>query len=222
MKTVYGRMRLASVLLAALLAALPVAASDAPPVETGPMRTPDLVELTADAPGIMLDMRYATADNFVGEPVYPEGRAFLQRPAAEALGRVRDALAAKGYGLLILDAYRPWHVTKLFWDRYPQHRAYLADPASGSRHNRGCAVDLTLFDLGTGREVAMPSGFDDFTERAHPAYTGGTEAERTARDLLISAMGAEGFAVYENEWWHFDYRDWRRYPIMDTPFSDIR
>ena len=196
-------------------------ATDGPPREAGPFITPDLVELVALSPDFRLDIRYATANNFVGEAVYPEARAFLQRPAAESLVRVQAAVKHRGYGLMIFDAYRPWHITRLFWERFPQFRAYLADPDAGSRHNRGCAVDLTLYDLSTGQAVPMPSGYDDFTERAHPDYPGGSAAQREARDFLRKAMAAEGFSVYENEWWHFDYRDWRQYPIMDVPFSDI-
>jgi D-alanyl-D-alanine dipeptidase len=101
------------------------------------------------------------------------------------------------------------------------HRAYLADPLEGSRHNRGCAVDLALFDLATGREVPMPSEYDDFSERAHPAWTGGAEDERASRDRLRAIMEAEGFTVYENEWWHFDYKGWREYPVLDLKFESI-
>lgn len=192
-----------------------------PPHEEGKFRKPDLVELLSLDPTFRLDVRYATSNNFVGVPVYEGARVFLQRPAAEALVRVHGKAKEKGYGLLIFDGYRPWHVTRLFWDEFPQFRDYLADPAKGSRHNRGCAVDLTLFDLKTGREVEMPSPFDDFTERAHPGYTGGTEPQRAARDLLRSLMESEGFTVYENEWWHFDHHLWREYEILDLRYSEI-
>jgi D-alanyl-D-alanine dipeptidase len=110
----------------------------------------------------------------------------------------------------------------MFWDEFPMHPAYLADPLEGSRHNRGCAVDLTLYELASGREVPMPSTYDDFSERAHPAWTGGTEAERASRDRLRSFMEAEGFTVYENEWWHFDYKGWREYPVLDVSFDSAR
>ena len=105
------------------------------------------------------------------------------------------------------------------WDSRPADRAYLGDPLKGSRHNRGCAVDLTLFDLKTGMEVAMPSAYDDFTERAHPTYDGGDASARTNRDLLRQVMEAEGFSVYETEWWHFDFKDWASYPILNTPLA---
>ena len=214
------RRRLISFALLALIA-FSAAAQNAPPQEDGVFRTPDLVELIQLDPSLRLDIRYATSNNFVGQPVYGEARAFLQRPAAIALLRVQGKAKAKGYGLQIFDGYRPWHVTKLFWDKFPHFREYLGDPAQGSRHNRGCTVDLTLFNLQTGAEVPMPSGYDDFTERAHPAYQGGTVEQRVARDLLRALMESEGFSVYENEWWHFDCNGWREYPIMDVRFSEI-
>ena len=193
-----------------------------PPVEEGSFRPSDLIEVISLDPTIRLDIRYATSNNFLGTPLYEEPRAFLQRPAAEAVVRVHRALAAKGYGLLIHDAYRPWYITKIFWDATPPDKhQYVADPAHGSRHNRGCAVDLTLFDRSTGRAVAMPSGYDEMSERAHPDYTGGTAEQRKNRTLLRSAMEAEGFTVYEYEWWHFDYRDWHSYAVQNVRFADI-
>jgi len=138
-----------------------------PPVEKGPLRAPDLVELVALDPTIRLDVRYATPDNFLSTPVYEEARAFLQRPAAEAVVRVHRALRPQGYGLLIHDAYRPWWVTKVFWDATPpDKRDFVADPAKGSRHNRGCAVDLTLYSLTDGRAVEMPSLYDEMSDRS--------------------------------------------------------
>jgi D-alanyl-D-alanine dipeptidase len=193
-----------------------------PPAEPGPFRKTDLVELTTLDPTLRLDVRYATTDNFLGTPVYEEARAFLQRPAAEALLRAHRALRESGYGLLVHDAYRPWWVTKVFWDATPEDkRDFVADPAKGSRHNRGCAVDLTLYRLADGRAVEMPSLYDEMTERAAPGYPGGTADERRHRDLLRSAMEREGFTVFDSEWWHFDYRDWREYPILNVPFAQI-
>jgi D-alanyl-D-alanine dipeptidase len=183
-------------------------------------RASDLVHLATFDPRVKLDIRYATTNNFLGRVLYPSAHAYLQRPAAEALKRAHDRLIGLGYGLMVLDAYRPWQVTRLMWDSRPADRAYLADPLKGSRHNRGCAVDVTLYDLKTGIEVSMPSPYDDFTERAHPTYTGGDEAARAKRDLLRQAMEAEGFSVYENEWWHFDFKDWMSYPVLNTPFPE--
>lgn len=193
-----------------------------PPVEQGEFRTPQLVELVKLDHTIKLDIHYASSNNFLGTPLYTEARAFLQKPAAEALVRANRKLHKQGYGLLIFDAYRPWYVTKVFWDATPpQDHIYVADPAQGSRHNRGCAVDLTLYDLKTGKALSMSSGYDEMSERAHSDYTGGTEEERANRALLRNAMEAEGFTVYPDEWWHFDYKDWRSYPIMNTPFEDL-
>jgi D-alanyl-D-alanine dipeptidase len=202
---------------------LPLALAATPPRESGEFRPADLVELIRLDPTIRLDIRYATARNFLGTPLYSQARAFLQRPAAEALLRVQRSLAAEGYGLLVHDAYRPWYVTKLFWDAMPPelHR-FVADPAQGSRHNRGCAVDLTLYELGTGREVQMPSLYDEATERAYPTYAGGSAQQRRMRDFLRRQMEAQGFSVYEFEWWHFDYRDWNSYAIQNVRFEDIR
>jgi D-alanyl-D-alanine dipeptidase len=194
----------------------------APPQEKGPFRRVDLVELTALDPSVRLDIRYATADNFLSTPVYTEARAFLQRPAAQALVRAHAALKPKGYGLLIHDAYRPWWVTKLFWEATPvDKREFVADPAKGSRHNRGCAVDLTLYALADGRPAEMPSLYDEMSERAYPGYRGGSDEQRARRDLLRKAMEAQGFTVFASEWWHFDYRDWQRYPILDLDFERI-
>jgi D-alanyl-D-alanine dipeptidase len=199
-----------------------VGAAQEMPKEKGDFRKPDLVELVKLDSAIKLDIRYATTNNFLGRPVYKEARAFLQRPAAEALIRANRKLRAKGYGLLIFDGYRPWSVTKLFWDSTPQEKKrFVADPSQGSRHNRGCAVDLTLYDLRSGREVEMPSGYDEFTERAHPNYAGGTEEHRRARELLREAMESEGFTIFVFEWWHFDYKDWKQYPLLDIAFNQI-
>lgn len=193
-----------------------------PPKETGNFRKPDLVELIKLDRTIKLDIRYATSNNFLGRPVYTEARAFLQRPAAEAVVRANKTLRKKGYGLIIHDGYRPWSVTKAFWDATPDDKKiFVADPSQGSRHNRGCAVDLSLFDLKTGKEVVMPSEYDEMTERSHIDYKGGSEEQRRLRDILRAAMEAEGFAVYEPEWWHYDYKDWKEYPIQNISFSEI-
>jgi zinc D-Ala-D-Ala dipeptidase len=193
-----------------------------PPREPGPFRAPDLVELAVLEPSLRLDIRYATTANFVHRAVYPQARAFLQRPAAEALVRAHRTLGEQGYGLLIFDGYRPWSVTRLFWDLTPPaQRAYVANPREGSKHNRGCAVDLSLFTRADGREVEMPSPYDDLSERAHPDYAGGTAPQRAHRALLRRSMEAEGFTVEPNEWWHFNYKDWKRYPLLDVPFEEI-
>lgn len=193
-----------------------------PPNEPGDFRPSDLVELTTLDPSIKLDIRYATRDNFLSTPVYSQARAFLQRPAAEALVRANRALRAKGYGLLIHDGYRPWYVTKVFWEATPlSGKVFVADPAQGSRHNRGCAVDLTMFDLATGKAVVMPGGYDEMSDRSYPMYPGGTTRQRALRELLRAAMEREGFRVFEAEWWHFDYRDWRAYRVQNQTFEAL-
>ena len=124
---------------------------------------------------------------------------------------------------LVFDGYRPWAVTKIFWDTTPpEKRQFVANPAQGSRHNRGCAVDLSLYDLKTGKEVQMPGEYDEMTERSYPNYTGGTAEQRRARDVLRAAMEADGFRVFDVEWWHFDFKDWREYPILNISFDQIK
>ncbi len=184
-------------------------------------READLLELVKLDKTIKLDIRYATADNFVGKAVYPEARAFLQRDAAEAVARVHQKLKKQSLGLVIFDGYRPWAITKLFWETVtPEQRKFVADPAKGSKHNRGCAVDLSIYDLNTGKLLPMPSGYDEFTTRASPDYTGGTAEETKNRELLRRLMEAEGFTVNPNEWWHFDYKDWEKYAIYDISFAE--
>jgi D-alanyl-D-alanine dipeptidase len=193
-----------------------------PPKEAGPFRKPELVELATLDPAIHLNIRYATTNDFLGTPVYTQARAFMQKPAAEALVRALHKLEPLGYGLLIHDAYRPWYVTKIFWDATPpEGKIFVADPSEGSRHNRGCAVDLTLYDLHTGKPIEMPGTYDEMSPRSFPDYPGGTSLERWHRDLLRHAMESEGFTVYEHEWWHFDYKDWQKYPILNIRFEDL-
>ena len=193
-----------------------------PPVEKGDFRKPELVDLTKLDATIKLDIRYATTNNFLSTPFYTSARAFLQKPAAEALVRVNKKLVEQGYGLLVFDAYRPWFVTKMFWDATtePQH-VFVADPSKGSRHNRGCAVDLTLYDLKTGKPIPMVGGYDEMSDRSYPDYLGGTSLQRWHRDFLRKAMQEEGFTVYDAEWWHFDFKDWRRYPILNSTFEEL-
>lgn len=213
--------RLATLLLALLLLA---GCQHGPPRETGDFRKSDLVEIIKLDPSVRLDIRYATTNNFMHRPVYRQAKAFLQRPAAEALVRAHRSLKAKGYGIVVFDGYRPWSVTKLFWDSASEAERkieFVANPKKGSRHNRGCAADISLFELSTGAEVKMPSEYDEFSERAFPTYAGGSTEARAARDLLRSVMETEGFTVYPAEWWHFDYKDWREYQILDLPFERI-
>ncbi|MBL0170976.1 MAG: M15 family metallopeptidase [Gemmatimonadaceae bacterium] len=193
-----------------------------PPTEKPPARASDLVELTTLDPGIKLEIRYATTNNFAGAKFYDQPRAFMQRPAAEAVVRAHRALRVLGYGLLIHDAYRPWYVTRMFWDAMPADKRWLvANPADGSKHNRGAAVDLTLYDLKSGRPIEMPSTYDESTGRAHADYPGGTALQRWHRALLRNAMVREGFVVNALEWWHFDFGSWRDYAIGNVTFDKI-
>jgi D-alanyl-D-alanine dipeptidase len=191
-----------------------LAAAAEPPLPPRDALPFDLVELRELEPSIRYDIRYAGDDNFMGFALYTEASARMQRPAAEAVVRVHRAFAAEGLGVVVHDAWRPWRVTKMFWDATPEHQhTFVADPGKGSRHNRGCAIDLSLFELASGRVVEMPSGYDEFTERAYPHWPGGTGASRDLRDRLRHAMEDEGFAVYDAEWWHYDYPGWERYPV---------
>jgi D-alanyl-D-alanine dipeptidase len=193
-----------------------------PPQETGDFLPSDLVELRKLDPMIKLDIRYATTNNLFGTVFYSQPRAFLQRAPAEALVRINRKLKESGYGLLVHDGYRPWYVTKVFWDATPQDKKqFVADPSKGSRHNRGAAVDLSLYDLKTRKPVEMVSTYDETTDRAHPNYPGGTSLQRWHRNLLRTAMESDGFTVYELEWWHFDYKGWERYPIGNELFERI-
>ena len=194
----------------------------APPKEHGTFRKPDLVDLATLDPRIKLDIRYATSNDFLSTPVYSSARAFLERPAAEALLRAHRELLKQGYGVLVFDAYRPWYVTKIFWDATPPDKhEFVANPAEGSRHNRGCAADISIYDLKTGREVSMTGVYDEMSKRSYPNYTGGTADERAHRDLLRREMERQGFTVFPSEWWHFDYRDWKQYAIQNVPFEQI-
>lgn len=190
------------------------------PVDQAADLPSDLVDLARHDPRLRLDIRYATPANFMGRVLYPVARAVAQRPVAEALSRVQTRAEAAGYGLLIFDAYRPWRITKAMWDQTPpEKREFVANPSAGSRHNRGCSIDLSLHKGGV--EVAMPSPYDDFTPAAYRSYAAAPpEALRLSR-LLEGWMVAEGFVPLPNEWWHYDWADWRRFPIMDTPLEDV-
>lgn len=208
--------------LAAGLAAASAFAQDGPPKESRPFREPDLVEIVRLDPTIHLDVRYATAKNLLGRPVYSEARAFLQRPAAEALVRVNRALKEEGYGLVVFDGYRPWSVTKMFWDATPaDKKIFVADPKKGSRHNRGCAVDLSLYALATGLEADMGGGYDEMSARSYVTYGKGPREALDRREILAVTMEKEGFSVYPAEWWHFDFKDWRDYALLDVPFAAL-
>ncbi len=187
------------------------------------IRANELVEIIKLDPTIKLDIRYVTKNNFLNRPVYKIAKAFLQKPVAEDLIKVNKEINKDGYGLLVFDGYRPWSITKLFWDETPQEqRKFVADPKVGSIHNRGCAVDLTLYNLKSGKEIKMPSEYDTFSDAAYPSYMGGTGEERSKRDYLIKQMQKHNFTVYEYEWWHYNHRDCEQYEILDIPIEEIK
>jgi D-alanyl-D-alanine dipeptidase len=194
-----------------------------PPVEKGSFRPTELVELRALDSTIRYDIRYASTNNFMGQQFYSLSRAYLQRPAAEGAARAHQWLKAYGYGLLVHDAYRPWVVTKMFWDATPDamKEVFVANPSKGSRHNRGCALDVTLYHLDTGLPADMVSGYDEFSERAFPHYPGGTSLQRWHRELLKIALEREGFKQYEWEWWHFDFGGWEQWRIGVMSFEEL-
>jgi D-alanyl-D-alanine dipeptidase len=188
----------------------------APPSAGDPVAIPlvDVVELDST---FVLDVRYATPDNFTGKTLYPVARCLLRPDVAARLLRVHARLHAAGLGLKLYDCYRPLSIQRELWARVPDER-YVANPAKGSRHNRGAAVDLTLVDSG-GRELPMPTEYDNFTPQAHRDYGGGTAEQRANRERLENAMLQEGFLPLPTEWWHFDDPRWKDYAILDVPLS---
>ena len=175
-----------------------------------------LVEIT----DIPRDVRYATTNNFMHQKLYPVARVYLRRPAAIALHEVERELARDGLGLKLFDGYRPYRVTVRMWKpiRNPD---FVADPAKGSRHNRGAAVDLTLIDLRTGQELPMPTGYDDFTPRARQDFNDLPAEVIANRAKLRNAMESHGFDALPSEWWHFDFRGWAKFELLDLPLEKL-
>ena len=179
----------------------------------------DFVDISELDGSLVLDIRYATPRNFTGKVMYPVARCLLRRDAALRLIKVEQRLRAQGCRLIIFDGYRPLSVQKKFWNILPDER-YVADPAKGSRHNRGAAVDVTLADL-AGNPLAMPSDYDDFSEKAHRDYAGASLEAKKNCALLEAAMKAEGFDPFPTEWWHFDAPGWERYPVSDFSLEEF-
>lgn len=179
-------------------------------------RPEDLVDVQKAVPGIVLDIRYATTNNFTGQKLYPFAGCYLRRAAAAKLAATQAELKPLGYGLKIYDGYRPLSVQRKMWEVFPQP-GYVADPKKGSRHNRGAAVDVTLIRLSDGTELPMPTPYDDFTERAHRNYMDLPAEVIQNRELLERVLAKHGFVGLPTEWWHFDDRDWRNYPLLDIP-----
>ncbi|RAJ83375.1 D-alanyl-D-alanine dipeptidase [Chitinophaga dinghuensis] len=176
-----------------------------------------LVDLEHFIPGIKKDVRYATTNNFTHQQLYTSTGIYLRRPAAIALKKVQEILHKKGFGLLIYDAYRPYRCTELMFKIVPND-LYAADPRKGSGHNRGVAIDLSMVDLKTGKPVAMPTDFDDFTFKAHQNYQPKDPTVTANRNLLRDTMKACGFKGSSTEWWHFYLPDYKKYPLMDIVF----
>lgn len=170
--------------------------------------------------GIYLDIRYATTNNFTGKVIYLSPRAFARMPVFDALQKVQDSLSHFMIGLKIYDAYRPYAASLKFFEVYPDTN-FVANPRNGSRHNRGCAVDLTLVELSTGKELPMPTEYDNFTEKAHPNYKDLPDTVLTNRKLLFGIMEHFGFSYYPTEWWHFDYKGWEKYKLLDLTFEEL-
>jgi D-alanyl-D-alanine dipeptidase len=223
-------MRLAARLAALLLLA---ACATIPANEYGLHVVPDLAtyeRLASHKPdkrlvdlaslGIPLDIRYATANNFMKQQLYPVAKAYLRAPAAQALVDVQRELAAKGLGIKVFDAYRPYRVTVAMWEPI-KNPDFVADPAKGSRHNRGAAVDLTLIDLQTGAELPMPTPYDDFTSRAAHAFNDLPADALANRALLREVMTKHGFEPLPSEWWHYDFKGWERFELMDVPLDAL-
>lgn len=178
-----------------------------------------LVDVQTLIPRLQLEIRYATTNNFTQRQLYSQAKCLLRPSVAARLAKVEADLTKQKLGLKVYDCYRPLAVQKKLWSIVP-NPDYVANPAQGSRHNRGSAVDLTLVDP-AGRELSMPSEFDDFSERAHVDYRGGSAPSRQHRAILQQAMKKQGFVPLATEWWHFDDPGWKRYPVLDIPFEQV-
>ncbi len=180
----------------------------------------ELIDLEIFIPGIVLDIRYATVNNFTKEKIYTLRKAYARRPVAEALKNAQTEFAKQGVGIKIFDAYRPYSATVKFYEVY-KDTTYVASPYRGSRHNRGCAIDMTLVDLKTGMELVMPTEFDSFKREAWPSTPISDPTVKKNRELIISIMSKHGFKVNSSEWWHFDFRGWEKFEVLDIDFEDL-
>ncbi|MBL7843836.1 MAG: M15 family metallopeptidase [Cyclobacteriaceae bacterium] len=180
----------------------------------------ELVNLAATVPGIVLDIRYATTNNFTGEVIYALPRAYARKPVAEALKKAQEEFSRHGVGIKVYDGYRPYSATVKFYEVY-RDTTYVASPYKGSRHNRGCAIDMTLVDLKTGEELKMPTEYDSFKKEAWPTTPVKDPVIKKNRDLIISVMHKHGFKVNASEWWHFDFNGWQKFEVMDIDFEKL-
>jgi D-alanyl-D-alanine dipeptidase len=180
----------------------------------------ELVDLKEYIPSVVLDIRYATENNFTGEKIYTLAKAYARRPVAEALKQAQATFATYNVGIKIYDAYRPYSATVKFYEVY-RDTTYVASPYRGSRHNRGCAIDMTLIDLKTGEELKMPTDFDSFRKEAWPSTPISDSVVKKNRDLIISVMSKHGFKVNSSEWWHFDFKGWDKFDVLDIDFEEL-
>jgi zinc D-Ala-D-Ala dipeptidase len=181
----------------------------------------ELIDLEKLIPGLVLDIRYATTNNFTGERIYTLAKAYARKSVAEALKRAQAVLKEKGLGIKVFDAYRPYKATVRFYEVY-KDTTYVASPYKGSRHNRGCAIDMTLIDLKTGQELKMPTGYDSFQKAAWPSTPVADPEVRKNRQLIIDVMKQQGFKVNGSEWWHFDFIGWTKYDVLDIDFEELQ
>jgi zinc D-Ala-D-Ala dipeptidase len=180
----------------------------------------ELIDLEKFIPGIVLDIRYATTNNFTGEKIYTLPKAYARKPVAEAVKKAQAELAKQGLGIKIFDAYRPYSATVKFYEVY-KDTTYVASPYKGSRHNRGCAIDMTIINLKTGKELPMPTEYDSFKKEAWPSTPVKDPVIRKNRQLIIDVMQKYGFKVNGSEWWHFDFIGWSKFEVMDIDFEEL-
>lgn len=179
-----------------------------------------LVEIKKAIPSVVLDIRYATKNNFMEQVMYNQARAFARKPVVDQLKNIQAILKTKGFGLKIYDAYRPYAITVAFYQK-ASDKNFVANPAKGSKHNRGCAIDLSLVDLKSGKELPMPTPYDSFSLAAAPDFLNLPPEVIKNRNFLIATMEANGFKVIANEWWHFDFNGWQNFDLMDIPFKKL-
>lgn len=182
----------------------------------------ELVDLEKVIPGVVLDIRYATANNLTGEKIYRLAKAYARRPVAEALKKAQADFVKLGYGIKIFDGYRPYSATVKFYETMKGDTTYVASPYKGSRHNRGCAIDMTILDLKSKKDLKMPSDYDAPVKESWPSTPVADPEVRKNRDTLISVMEKNGFKVYTTEWWHFDFIGWEKFEVMNIDFEELR
>ena len=180
----------------------------------------ELVNLETFIPGVIMDIRYATTNNFTGEQIYNQPRAYARKPVAIALKKAQEEFNKLGVGIKIFDAYRPYAATVKFYEVY-HDTTYVASPYRGSRHNRGCAIDMTIVDLKTGKDLEMPTEYDSFKKEAWPTTPVKDPVIKKNRDLIIRIMEKNGFKVNASEWWHFDFVGWKKFEVMDIAFEEL-